>query len=86
MESDDNVTVPEPDQGPAEVAEKQTVMTEVHTRPEVSVEEDGGHFNKNQDNQPSFGASQDMQKVPQATLESPLDRGLGVDVQHSHSG
>ncbi|CAL9692600.1 unnamed protein product [Knipowitschia caucasica] len=54
--------------------------------PDVSVEEDVGHFNKNQDNQQSFEAGDKMPKVPQATLESPLDMGLGVEVENSPSG
>ncbi len=61
-------------------------MDEVHGGPDINVEEDGGHFNKNKDNQPSFSASEEMQKVPQATLENPLDIGLGVEVEHSPSG
>lgn len=49
--------------------------------PDISVEEDGGHFNKNKDKQPG-----EMQKVPQATLENPLDLGIGVEVVNSPSG
>lgn len=61
-------------------------MDEVHGGPDVSVKEDGRHFNKNKDSQPSFSASEEMQKVPQATLENPLDMGLGVEVDPSPSG
>ncbi|KAM7395201.1 hypothetical protein PAMA_006793 [Pampus argenteus] len=85
MESDDNLTVTDLEEKPAVVEEKQVVLDEVHTGPDVGVEEDGGHFNRNKDNQPSFSASDEMQKVPQATLENPLDMGLGAEVEHSPS-
>lgn len=85
-ESDDNLTVTHHKERPADIKEEQIVLDEVHSGPDVSVEEDGGHFNKNKDNQPSFSATEEMQKVPQATLENPLDMGLGVDVEHSPSG
>uniref|UniRef100_A0A668A1S9 Transport and Golgi organization protein 1 homolog n=2 Tax=Myripristis murdjan TaxID=586833 RepID=A0A668A1S9_9TELE len=85
-ESDDNLTATDAqDRPPAE--EKEHVMVDdVHRGPDVSVKEDGGHFNKNKDNQPSFSAPEEMQKVPQATLENPFDMGLGVEVEHSSSG
>ncbi|XP_039874160.1 transport and Golgi organization protein 1 homolog isoform X2 [Simochromis diagramma] len=79
-ESDDNLTITDPEEKPAEVEEEQLV------RPDVSVEEDGGHFNKNKDNPLSFSTSDEMQKVPQATLENAFDMGLGVEVEHSPSG
>ena len=69
-----------------ETEEEQKVVDEVHSGPDVSVEEDGGHFNKNKDNQPGLSSSDDMQKVPQATLENPLDVGVGVEVEPSPSG
>lgn len=84
--SEDNLTVTDREEGPAETKEEQIVLDELHSGADVSVEEDGGHFNKNKDNQPSFSASDEMQKVPQATLENPLDMGLGVKVEHSPSG
>ncbi|XP_005731155.1 melanoma inhibitory activity protein 3 isoform X2 [Pundamilia nyererei] len=79
-ESDDNLTITDPEEKPAEVEEEQLV------RPDVSVEEDGGHFNKNKDNPLSFSTSDEMQKVPQATLENAFDMSLGVEVEHSPSG
>lgn len=86
-ESEDNLTVvTDHDERPAETKEERIVLDEVNSGPDVSVEEDGGHFNKNKDNQPGFSASQEMHKVPQATLENPLDMGLGVEVEHSPSG
>ncbi|XP_032398987.1 transport and Golgi organization protein 1 homolog isoform X2 [Etheostoma spectabile] len=85
-ESDDNLTVTNHEEKPAETEEEQIVLDEVHSGPHVSVGEDGGHFNKNKDNQMSFSASDEMQKVPQATLENPLDMGLGVEVEHPPSG
>lgn len=85
-QSDDNLTVTGHEERPEETKEEQIIVDEVHSGPDISVEEDGGHFNKNKDNQPSFSASEEMQKVPQATLENPLDMGLGVEVEHSPSG
>lgn len=81
-ESDDNVTITEPEEELAKFETEPLVLDEVHTRPEVSVAEDGGHFNRNKDNQPRFSASDEMQKVPQAAL----DMGLGVEVEQSLSG
>ncbi|KAM8725744.1 transport and Golgi organization protein 1 homolog isoform 2-T2 [Acanthopagrus schlegelii] len=85
-ESDNNLTVADHKESPAETNEEQIVLDEVHGGPDVSVKEDGRHFNKNKDSQPSFSASEEMQKVPQATLENPLDMGLGVEVDPSPSG
>ncbi|KAI3364192.1 hypothetical protein L3Q82_011007 [Scortum barcoo] len=85
-ENNDNLSVTHQEERPADTKEEQMIVDEVHSAPDVSMEEDGGHFNKNKDNQPSFSASDEMQKVPQATLENPLDMGLGVEVEHSSSG
>ncbi|XP_034556078.1 transport and Golgi organization protein 1 homolog isoform X2 [Notolabrus celidotus] len=85
-ESDDNLTVTEQVKKPAETKEGQVVWDERHGGPDVNMQEDSGHFNRNKDNQPSFSASEDMQRVPQDTLENPLDMGLGVEVEHSSSG
>ncbi|KAG7222741.1 hypothetical protein INR49_026351, partial [Caranx melampygus] len=85
-DSEDNGTVTDHEERPAETEKEPIVLDKMHTGPEVSMEEDGGHFNKNKDNQPGFSASDEMQKVPQATLENPLDMGLGVKVEHSSSG
>nr|XP_061806744.1 transport and Golgi organization protein 1 homolog [Nerophis lumbriciformis] len=54
------------------------------TGPDSSVGADGGNFNKNQENQRLI-PSDELQKFPQATLESSLDKGLG-EVEHSSSG
>ncbi|XP_071775151.1 transport and Golgi organization protein 1 homolog isoform X1 [Centroberyx gerrardi] len=83
---DDDLTVTDPVERPPEKEEEQVIVDEVQRGPDVSVEEDGGHFNKNKDNQPSFNAPEEMQKVPQATLENPFDMGLGVEMEHSSSG
>lgn len=40
---------------------------------DVSPGEDGGHFNKNEDNQAAFQDTTDIQRGPQAILENPLD-------------
>ncbi|XP_034382874.1 transport and Golgi organization protein 1 homolog isoform X2 [Cyclopterus lumpus] len=85
-ESKNNLTVTKHEERPAESKEDQMVLDEAHSGPDVSVEEDGGHFNKNKDNQPIFSATDEMQEVPQATLENPLDMGLGVEVEPSSSG
>ncbi|XP_029983948.1 transport and Golgi organization protein 1 homolog isoform X1 [Sphaeramia orbicularis] len=84
-ESNDNLTVTHLEEKPAETEKESIVLDEVHTGPDVSVEEDSGHFNKNKDNQQSFSPSDEMQKVPQSTLENPLDMGLGVKMEHSAS-
>ncbi|XP_029486881.2 transport and Golgi organization protein 1 homolog isoform X1 [Oncorhynchus nerka] len=55
---------------------------EGHNRPDLDMdlEEDVGHFNRNQDNQP-----EEIQRGPQAILENTLDMGL-VDMEHPSSG
>lgn len=85
-ESDDNLTLTDDEERPPNTEEEQIASDEVHTQPDISVEEDGGHFNKNKDNQPGFSESDEMQKVPQATLENPLDMGLGIEVDNSPPG
>ncbi|XP_060907831.1 transport and Golgi organization protein 1 homolog isoform X2 [Labrus mixtus] len=86
VESDNNLTVTDHDKRPAETKVEQAVWDERHNGRDVNMQEDGGHFNKNKDNLPSFSASEEMQRVPQDTLENPLDMGLGVEVEHSSSG
>lgn len=85
-DSEDNGTVTDHEDWPAETEKETSVLDKMHTGPDVNMEEDGGHFNKNKDNQPGFSTSDEMQKVPQATLENPLDMGLGAEVEHSSSG
>ncbi|XP_067338781.1 transport and Golgi organization protein 1 homolog isoform X2 [Channa argus] len=85
-ESDGNLTETGREERSADSKEEQKVLDEVDAVPDVSVEEDGGRFNKNKDNQPGFSDSDKMQKVPQATLENPLDIGLGVEEENSPSG
>ncbi|XP_023656396.1 transport and Golgi organization protein 1 homolog isoform X2 [Paramormyrops kingsleyae] len=53
---------------------------------EKSFEEDGGHFNKNKDIQGAFEDSAEIQRGPQAILESPVDMGFGLDVESPSSG
>uniref|UniRef100_A0A8C8M375 Transport and Golgi organization protein 1 homolog n=1 Tax=Oncorhynchus tshawytscha TaxID=74940 RepID=A0A8C8M375_ONCTS len=55
---------------------------EGHNRPDLDMglEDDVGHFNRNQDNQP-----EEIQRGPQAILENTLDMGL-VDMEHPSSG
>lgn len=85
-EGDDNQTSADHKEMPTETKDEHIVLEEVQTAPDITVEEDGGHFNKNEDNQPGFSTSDEMHKGPQATLESPLDVGLDVEVDHSSSG
>ncbi|XP_033846591.2 transport and Golgi organization protein 1 homolog [Periophthalmus magnuspinnatus] len=92
-EEDHNVTFTHPEKQVPETETKKTeeiigLLDQVHGGvPDVGMEEDGGHFNRNQeDNQQSFGTGEEMAKVPQATLENPLDMGLGVEVDNSPSG
>uniref|UniRef100_A0A3Q2XUF2 MIA SH3 domain ER export factor 3 n=1 Tax=Hippocampus comes TaxID=109280 RepID=A0A3Q2XUF2_HIPCM len=85
-ETDTNHTVAEFVKQAAEIdKEAQDLLGEESTTPDISVGEDGGHFNKNKENCPSFSPSDEMQKFPQDTLESPLDKGLG-EVERSSSG
>ncbi|XP_028997454.1 transport and Golgi organization protein 1 homolog isoform X2 [Betta splendens] len=82
----DNVPVTVHEERPAVTKEEQVGSDAVHVGRDISVEEDGGHFNKNKDNQPGFSEPDEMQKIPQDTLENPLDLGLGVKVENSPSG
>ncbi|XP_061609474.1 transport and Golgi organization protein 1 homolog isoform X1 [Phyllopteryx taeniolatus] len=81
--SDDNHTVTELQKQVAEIEKEVQILDEGLTRPDV--EEDAGRVNKNKENQPSFSTSDELQKFPLATLESPFEKGLG-DVDHSFSG
>lgn len=83
---DDNLTVMDNKDEPNVTEEEPVVLEEAPTAPDVNMEEDGKHFNKNKDDLPHFGAVDDMQKVPQSTLENPLDMGLVAEVEHSSSG
>lgn len=74
------------EEGSAQTREAQIVLEEEHSRPHVTVEDDRGHFNKNQDDQPSFGGREELPGAPQDTPESPVDVGVGPEVEHSHSG
>ncbi|CAG5927905.1 unnamed protein product [Menidia menidia] len=80
---DDNLTLVNHEMGPDNPEEELKI---VPTRPDVSVEEDSGHFNRNKDNQPNFATSDEMQKLPQATLESPSDTGLAAELEPSSLG
>lgn len=51
-----------------------------------SFEEDGGHFNRNKDIQGAFEDSAEIQRGPQAILESPVDMGFVFDVENPSSG
>lgn len=83
---DHNLTATHLEDEPADFHKERITLDQVHTAPDVSVGEDSGHFNKNNDNRQGFGAADEMPKVPQATLENPLDMGLGVEVENSPLG
>ena len=85
-ESGDNDTVTYHEERLSDTEEERILLGTVHTGQDVSVEEDGGHFNKNKDNQPGLGSTDEIQKVPQADLENPLEMGLGIEVEHLQSG
>lgn len=78
------------EESPAKRKEEQGVLQEVHSTPDIIMEEDGGHFNKNKDNQPRFSTSEDMHQPRQDILESSLDadirQGLDVEPEHLSSG
>ncbi|XP_041830962.1 transport and Golgi organization protein 1 homolog isoform X2 [Melanotaenia boesemani] len=86
LNQNDNITETDHKEETDETDREQIVLGEVPSGPDVSVEEDGGHFNKNKEEQPSFSPSDEVQKLPEATLENPLDMGLGADVEHPPSG
>lgn len=85
----DNLTLTK-EENPAKSKEEQSVLQEVHSTPDVIMEEDGGHFNKNKDNQPRFSTSEEIHQPRQDNLESSLDtnirQGLDVDPEHLSSG
>lgn len=85
----DNLTITK-EESPAKSKEEQSVLQEVHSTPDIIMEEDGGHFNKNKDNQPRFSTSEEMHQPRQEILESSLDRntrqGLDVEPEHLSSG
>uniref|UniRef100_A0A4W5P3Q8 Transport and Golgi organization protein 1 homolog n=1 Tax=Hucho hucho TaxID=62062 RepID=A0A4W5P3Q8_9TELE len=57
-----------------------------HKRPDMGIEEDGGYFNRNKDNQPSSKTLEEIQRGPQTILENTLDTGLSVHMDHPPSG
>ncbi|MBN3305921.1 TGO1 protein, partial [Amia calva] len=79
----------EPSPGPHESSEKplpqESALPNSHSGADVGFEEDGGHFNRNKDSH-FIEDIEDIQKSPQATLESPMDVGLGFNMEHSLSG
>lgn len=88
-ESVDNLTMARED-GPAETKEEPSVLEEVHSTPDIVMEEDGAHFNKNKDNQPSFSASEEMHQARQDIVESSSDtdtrQSLDVEPEQPSSG
>lgn len=73
-----------------ETKEEPSVLEEVHSTPDIIMEEDGAHFNKNKDNQESFSASEEMHQARQDIVESSLDtdtrHGLDVEPEQPSSG
>lgn len=85
----DNLTLAK-EEGPVETKEETSVLEEVHSTPDIIMEEDGAHFNKNKDNQESFSASEEMHQARQDIVESSLDtdtrHGLDVEPEQPSSG
>ncbi|XP_026857253.2 transport and Golgi organization protein 1 homolog isoform X2 [Electrophorus electricus] len=50
---------------------------------DMSLEEDGGHFNKNKDIQLDFKEREEIQRGPQAILENPVDVAFGFEMEPS---
>ncbi|KAM9514741.1 uncharacterized protein ACWYII_045502 isoform 2-T2 [Salvelinus alpinus] len=57
-----------------------------HKIPDMGIEEDGGYFNRNKDNQASSKTPEEIQRGPQTILENTLDMVLSVDMDHPPSG
>lgn len=78
----DNLTLTK-EESPAKSEEEQST-------PDIIMEEDGGHFNKNKDNQGRFSKSEEMHQPRQDILESSLDadikQGLDGAPEHLSSG
>ncbi|XP_030200333.1 transport and Golgi organization protein 1 homolog isoform X2 [Gadus morhua] len=82
-ENNGSVVVPDVTEKQPESDAEQGALDEAHQGADLSVGADGGHFNRNEDNQPSYGGAEDMQKIPPAVLEKPFDLGLGVEMESS---
>ncbi|XP_066532592.1 transport and Golgi organization protein 1 homolog [Hoplias malabaricus] len=79
----------------AEVAEAPEALQEVDQLSDVNaeeseshnqdmgIEEDSGHFNKNKDIQTGFKDTEEVQRGPQAILETPVDIALGFEMDPS---
>lgn len=78
------------EESPEDTKEEQSMLEDVHSTPKIIMEEDGGHFNKNKDNQPTFSASEEIHQTRQDILESSLDmharQGLDVEPEQPSSG
>ena len=85
-ENNGSVVVPDVTEKQPESDAEQGALDEAHQGADLSVGADGGHFNRNEDNQPSYGGAEDMQKIPPAVLEKPFDLGLGVEMESSSGG
>lgn len=73
------------EKGSAQTQEAQIVLEEEHSKPHVTLEDDRGHFNKNQDDQPSLGGLEETPGAPQDTPESPVDMRLGDTLGRCHN-
>ncbi|KAM6954083.1 transport and Golgi organization protein 1 homolog [Aplochiton taeniatus] len=84
---DGNFTVPELEENLSLTEVKEEFeLDKLHKEPDMAITEDGGYFNKNEDNQQSFKATENIQTVPQAFLDKHLEAGLGLEIEHSSSG
>lgn len=98
LDENDKAAVPEAvvvdnltkEESPTKSKEEQSVLQEVQSPPDIIMEEDGGHFNKNKDNQPRFSTSEEMHQPRQDIRESSLDtdirQGLDVEPESLSSG
>lgn len=84
-ESVDNLTLAK-EEGPAETKEEPSVLEEVHSTPDIIMEEDGAHFNKNKDNQASEEMHQARQDIVESSLDTDTRHGLDVEPEQPSSG
>ena len=80
IEEEDNVTMSENQQNNASEE-----LSHDEIQNSADIDEDGGHFNRNKDNQLNFKDAEEMQ-VPQRILDHAFDIGLGVETEQPSSG
>ncbi|XP_017267434.1 transport and Golgi organization protein 1 homolog isoform X2 [Kryptolebias marmoratus] len=80
-----NLTAAGQEEESAQIEEEQVDQQEAAAVPDASVEVNAGQFNKNKDDQPGFPVSEEEEKLPEATLETPLDTSLEAEAEGLHS-